>query len=492
MILEKGPRPQDQDTICATVTPYGIGGVSMIRVSGSKTASIIQKVCAFFPQKPQSHQVYFGFLNYKDENIDEVILLYFEEGRSFTSEETIEICCHGNPVICEEILNILQDLGCRMAEKGEFTYRAFLSGRIDLVQAEAVLTLIESGSAQSKKQALRDLKGLFSNKIEELQTAAQEILTNVEAGIDFSEENLILFSSKQLLKKIEDLYQKSFSLTQNYKQGLCVRNGLKVGLFGPPNSGKSTLFNSLLEEDRAIVSKKKGTTRDQLKGDFFLKGQKICLMDTAGVCEPEDFIEQKGLEKTYQTLSSSDLCLFVLDLSSSSYEEELNHIFFYNKKNKEKNYCEKFYKEFVKKKQNHPEETILIFNKTDLVSPNKFLSSLKKKSPDLYKKIKDRNPIFLSAQKKEGLSQLKHIFIQFFQKGQEAINLPRHYQLLSEAYQSAQRALVLVRNQQTDSIPLELVAFEIRSFLNSTEQLLGQDVSTDVLNDIFKQFCIGK
>ncbi len=491
MILEQGPRPQDQDTICAQVTPYGIGAVSMLRVSGSQAVFIVQKICSFLPKKPKSHQVYFGFLNYKDENIDEVVLLYFEKGKSFTSEETIEICCHGNPIICEEILNILQDLGCRMAEKGEFTYRAFLSGRIDLVQAEGVLSLIESRSSQSKKQALRYVKGLFSNQIEELQSKAQEVLAHVEAGIDFSEENLTLFSSQELLEKIKDLNEKVLFLIQNYKQGLRVRRGLKVGLFGPPNSGKSTIFNRLLEEERAIVSEQEGTTRDRLEGEFFLKGQKVCLTDTAGLHQPEGLIEQKGLEKTYQALSSSDLCLFVLDLSSSLCEEELEKIFFYEYQKIKNEYCDKFYKDFAERKKTFPEETVIIFNKIDLMSKNNFLSSLKKKNPKLSRELQKEKIFFISAQKKEGFSDLKKIFVQMFQQGQEALSLPRHYQLLNQAYQYTQNAISLIKSQE-DFVPLELVAFEIRRFLKNTQILLGEDVSFDVLNDIFQQFCIGK
>ena len=480
------PRPQDQDTICALITPYGVGGVSMIRVSGSWAIQTIQKLCSFFPKKPTSHQAYFGVLEHKGESIDEVVVLYFKKGKSFTSDETIEICCHGSPVICEEILNALQDLGCRMAEKGEFTYRAFLSGRIDLAQAEGVLSVIEAGSLSAKKQGLRYLQGEFSHHIEELQKEAEEILTHVEAGIDFSEENLKLFSSKEMLEKISGLDKKVFSLVQNYKQGLQVRKGLRVGLFGPPNSGKSTLFNSLLDKERAIVSDQKGTTRDQLTEDFFLKGQKVCLIDTAGVHPSKDMVEKKGLEKTYQTLEHSDLCLFILDINDPI--SELKEMFLLEKK--EKDICSKFYESLKKRKESFPEEVLFIFNKTDQVSKDEFLSSLKENNSDLYEIIKKERALFMSASKKQGLDQLKNIFTKKLQSGQGAISLPRHYQLLNNTHESLKKSLDLIKSQE--EIPLELVAFEIRQAVKNIQSLLGKDVSFDVLGDIFKNFCIGK
>ena len=490
MTTEQGPRPQDQDTICATITPYGVGAVSMVRVSGSKAVTTIQKICPFLPKDLKSHQAYLGFMSYQNENIDEVVVLFFEKGRSFTSEETIEICCHGNPVICEEILNILQDLGCRMAEKGEFTYRAFLSGRIDLIQAEGVLSLIEARSSQSKKQSLRYLKGNFSNQIENLQKTAQSILANVEAGIDFTEENLNLLSHQKLLEEVEDLNKKSLSLIQNYKQGVRVQKGLKVGLFGPPNSGKSTIFNSLLKEEKAIVSDQEGTTRDQLDGEFFLKGQRICLMDTAGLRKTEGLIEKKGLEKTYQTLGLADVCLFVLDISSPFFEKEFKNIF--SKKEGEKDCNQRFYQDFLNRKKSFPEEILFVFNKVDLVSKKSFLSSLEEKNPVLYKEVKKEKILFISAQKGEGLNELKEIFVKLFQQGQESISLPRHYQHLFQASEHSQKALDLIKRQSLEEIPFELVAFEIRAFLQNTERLLGQEVSFDVLNDIFQNFCIGK
>ena len=481
-------RPQDEDTICAPITPYGKGGVSVLRVSGPKALNSAQKICPFLPKNPSSHQVYFGLLQYEGKDVDTVVVLFFEEGRSFTSEQTVEISCHGSPIVCEEILHILQDLGCRMADRGEFTYRAFLSGKVDLVQAESVLTLIESESQKAKRQALKFLKGEFSRKLKNLQGQIQNILAHIEAEIDFSEENLKTLSPENCLKQVNQIQREINEMVKSYKQGVYVREGLKAGIFGSPNSGKSTLLNQFLKEDRAIVSAQEGTTRDKIEGDFFIKGQKISVVDTAGLRESSDPVEQEGLRKTLEALESVDVCLYILD-GSKSFEH------FFKKLSSEKNQKEKpssfyhnFYEKFFSKWENL-EDVVFVVNKIDLKPKEQVLSNLKKNYPDYYSTFLERRVFFISAQKGWGIEEIKQFFLQKFQDGENAVHLPRHYELFKQAQESLQKAHELLKRKEN---PLELISFELKSALGNIQNILGQDVNMDVLDEIFQQFCIGK
>ena len=478
MVFE-GPRPQDQDTICALVTPYGVSGIAGIRVSGSKSWSITEKLCLFLKKKPSSHQAYFGRLKYKGEDVDEVLVLFFKKGHSFTSEETVEIFCHGSPIIYTEILTVLQEMGCRLAEKGEFTYRAFLSGKIDLVQAEGVLHLIESNSPNAKKQALRYLKGEFSEELDYIQKKTQEILAHIEAEIDFSEEELQFLNSQEYVKQAKQLQKIIENLMKNYKQGRQVREGLKVGIFGPPNSGKSTLFNQLLKEDKAITSPQEGTTRDRLEGDIFLHGNKICVVDTAGLRETQDPIEKEGLKKTFQAFQDSDLCLYVVS-AEKTFSENFEPFSF------EDNAHRKKILEFLSQKK---EERVLVVNKIDLKSKEKFLSDLEKFSPEMCSQIRKENSYFISAQTGEGIENLKPLFLKHLEKGVSAVYLPRHYNHLKQALGHIQKTLKLL---EKETIPLELIAFELKGVLRNIQSVLGQEINVDVLDQIFSQFCIGK
>lgn len=474
----EGPRSQDQDTICALITPYGVSGVAGIRVSGSKSWGISKKLCPFLKKNPRSHQAYFGHLEYQGKDIDEVLVLFFERGRSFTSEDTVEIFCHGSPIIYTEVLTALQKMGCRAAEKGEFTYRAFLSGRIDLVQAEGVLHLIEANSPNAKRQALRYLTGEFSQELEDIQKKIQEILTYVEAEIDFSEEEIQTLKPSEFLNQVKKVQGTIEILIKNYKQGCQVREGLKVGIFGPPNSGKSTLFNQLLKKDKAITSTQAGTTRDPLEGDFFLSGNKINIVDTAGLRETQDPVEKKGVEKTFQAFEESDVCLYVMD-ATRNFNESFEP---FSKKDNVN------YKRFLKFLSRKKEERALVVNKIDLKSKENFLSDLKRFSPEIYSQIKKENLWFISAQKGKGIETLKLKFLKSLEQGVDAVYLPRHYNHLKQAQEHMQQAQSLLKK----SASVEFIAFELKEALKNVQSILGQEINVDVLDKIFNQFCIGK
>lgn len=459
-------RLQDEDTICAQATACGMGGIAVLRVSGRESLKIVRQICPFIPKNPKSHHVYFGSLCYQDQIIDEVLIIYFDQGRSFTSEQVVEICCHGSPVVSSEILHILQELGCRLADRGEFTYRAFLAGRIDLVQAENVLQLIEARSQGARRQALRQLQGEFSKILIHLQKDIQYMLAHIEAEIDFSEENLSVLTQEKHFGKIQKIRDQLKEMIQGYKQGQRVREGLKVGIFGPPNSGKSTLFNSLLKEDKAIVSSYAGTTRDQVEGEKFVQGQRICLIDTAGLRETTDVVEKRGLEKTFQTFTEADICLYVLDALFPSYT-------------------------FLKFSEQNLKDHRLIFivNKTDLKSKEDFLSQLKEEQQEVYEQLKHKQTFYISAQTGENVQDIENFFHEQLKNGETAVYLPRHYRHLLKALYHIERTQKLMNSSHEH---LDLISFELKEVLKHIQNILGENVNVDVIDEIFQQFCIGK
>ncbi len=304
---------RDQDTICAVSTPHGVGGISVIRVSGLDTLSIVAKICPFLPEHPESHRVYFGVLRNSQnaagsasaDEIDEVLVTYFKKGKSFTGEEVIEISCHGSPVICQSILHELVLLGARPADRGEFTFRAFMNGKLDLVQAESVLSLIESQSQQAARLALRQLKGSVSKKLEDIENDMTWVLALAEAGIDFSTEGIQLVENSVVLERLDKIEKSLEELVGTFKVGRVLKDGFRIVLTGLPNVGKSSLLNLFLEDERAIVTDIPGTTRDVIHGDTSFKGVKFTFLDTAGLRESvSDLVEKIGIQKAGKLLAN--------------------------------------------------------------------------------------------------------------------------------------------------------------------------------------------
>ncbi|WP_374031624.1 tRNA uridine-5-carboxymethylaminomethyl(34) synthesis GTPase MnmE [Bdellovibrio bacteriovorus] len=317
---------RDKDTICAISTPHGVGGISVIRVSGPQTLNIVSKICPFLPAHPESHKVYFGNLknSQSGDEIDEVLATYFKEGRSFTGEEVIEISCHGSPLICQSILNQLVNLGARPADRGEFTFRAFMNGKLDLVQAESVLSLIESQSQQAAKLALRQLKGTLSHKLEEIEDDMTWILAHAEASIDFSTEGIEVIEENVIQVRLKKIEAGLKELVATFKVGRLLKDGFRIVLTGLPNVGKSSLLNLFLEDERAIVTDIPGTTRDVIHGDTTFEGVKFTFVDTAGLRdEATDLVERIGIQKSYEAQNESDVVFFVYDIEKGLGAEEL-------------------------------------------------------------------------------------------------------------------------------------------------------------------------
>jgi tRNA modification GTPase len=471
---------RDKDTICAISTPHGVGGISVVRVSGPQSLFIVSKLCSFIPQQPVSHRAFHGLLKSADgkEEIDEVVVTYFKQGRSFTGEEVLEISCHGSPVICQNILNELVDLKVRPADRGEFSYRAFMSGRIDLIQAESILSLIESQSQQAARLALRQLKGAVSKKLEKVEDDMTWILAHAEAGIDFSTEDLEVIDYSEVLRRLESLDGALSELISSFKSGRVLKDGLRVVLTGLPNVGKSSLLNTFLEEDRAIVTEIPGTTRDVIDGDTTFKGVKFTFSDTAGLRENvSDLVEKIGVERSRQATGDSDEVFFVFDLENGLSASEIAIL-----------------------DSLDPSKTFIVGNKLDRIpsGPDAEVFFQTLKTSKFFSKIQDpvafakRRLFFVSALDRNiralVLDGLVQEYVDLQKQNDVLISNSRHWENLSKALQNTRRTKEVVRQ----GLGHEFVAFELKDALISIQETLGKRFDDQIMDRVFKEFCIGK
>lgn len=471
---------RDQDTICAVSTPHGVGGISVIRISGPRALAITTQISPFLPEHPESHRVYFGELKSREsgEGIDEVLVTYFKQGRSFTGEEVLEISCHGSPVICQSILQELVSLGARPADRGEFTYRAFMNGKLDLVQAESVLSLIESQSQQAARLALRQLKGAVSSKLEDIENDMTWILAHAEAGIDFSTEGIKVVDNDVVLSRLNKIEVGLEELVATFKLGRLIKDGFRVVLTGLPNVGKSSLLNLFLEDERAIVTDIPGTTRDVIHGDTSYKGVKFTFLDTAGLRESvSDLVEKIGIQKSREATGESDVVFFVFDIEQGLSPEEVEIL----------NGLE-------------PERTYILANKTDRMPEKPSLETLKLalESSKFFQKISDldsflkRRVFFVSALDKKVRSQvLEELVAEFTDLQVEntvLISNSRHLENLSRALENTRRSKSVVE----DGLGEEFLALELKEALICIHETLGKRFDDQIMDRVFKEFCIGK
>jgi tRNA modification GTPase len=471
---------RDKDTICAISTPPGVGGISVIRISGSSSFSVTSKVCRFLPTLPETHRVYFGNLVHAStgEPIDEVLVTCFQNGKSFTGEEVIEISCHGSPIICQIILGEFAALGVRPADRGEFTYRSFINGKIDLVQAESVLSLIESQSQQSAKLAIRQLKGVLSNRLEAIEDKMTWILAHAEANIDFSTEGIQVVDDHIVKEKLAVIIAELTELVDTFRLGRVLKDGLSIVLTGLPNVGKSSLLNLFLEDERAIVTDIPGTTRDVIKGDTSYKGLKFTFVDTAGLRDDTtDLVERIGIQRSYEAQSDSDAVFFIFDASVGLSQEEL-----------------------VILDSLDPSRTYILGNKTDKRALNFDLSAVKQlmSASKFYHKIQDtdeffkRRMFFVSALDKnirdEVFKELVHEFSDLQAANIVLISNARHFENLNRALENSRRSSDLV----SEGLGFEFLALELKEALVAIQETLGKRFDDQIMDRVFKEFCIGK
>ena len=459
-----------KDTICALCTPRGKGAISLIRISGPRALKITRKLARFLPLNPESHRAYFGVLQDGEEKVDQVLVTYFSEGNSFTGEEVLEISCHGGAVY-SDILKSLLSAGARLAERGEFSFQAFSNGKMDLIQAEGLLQLIESKNKISRRQSFSQLRGLLSRKIKQIEKKWIFLLSHLEADIDFSLEGLDTFEEKKIKEHLGELEFEIANLLSRYRPFENLQRGLVFGIFGNVNSGKSSLFNSLIKEDKAVVSEEEGTTRDVVEGEITNpEGLNISLKDSAGFRRSQSKGEKRGQDKSRELFLSCDYKIVVLD-SLEFKKQQLDHILL-----------------------ERGEEILLVFTKRDLVdntlSLKELTFSLKKKQKDISIPPKDRI-FFVSSVTGEQISLLRRKILSYGEIDQEdfLISNYRHYKALKSMEESLKNCFLILKDLQGEK---DIIALELRRGLRAVYEILGKQIDDQILDCIFKEFCIGK
>ena len=450
------------DTIVALATAPGVSAIGVIRISGSNAFSIINEL---FPSKnlmaQASHTIHVGMMRNKEELLDEVVVSLFKNPKSFTGEDVIEIGCHGSPFIQEKIMQAITDKGARIAKPGEFTQRAFLNGKLDLTQAEAVADLIASNTEASRKTALTNIRGGFSSVLSELREQLIKFSALIELELDFSQED-VEFADRTLLRENIALLQKKCSkLLQSFVLGNVIKQGVKVAIIGKPNAGKSTLLNTLLNENRAIVSEIAGTTRDTIEEIINIKGILFRLIDTAGIREhTADVIEKMGVAKSYDKMNEADVVLYLFDKTDTP-QEELTML--------------------EERLANSNIKYLLVANKADIETGE--INEFKTNQP----------VICISAKAKNNIEELiDKLFVlavnQDIEKDAVIVTNARHYQSLERL----SKALEEVQEGMNNSIPGDLLALDIKEALQHLGEITGEITSEDQLDFIFSKFCIGK
>lgn len=450
------------DTICALATPNGIGAIALIRLSGSKSKEIVSNCFSKNIVEKTSHTCHFGNFQSKiGEIIDEVLVTIFDEGKSFTGEESIEISCHASPFIQKKILETLLLFGARLANPGEFTMRAFANGKMDLSQAEAVADLIASESKNAHNIALKQMKGGFSNELKDLREKLIHFASLVELELDFAEEDVEFADRKELNQLVSDVLQYIQRLAKSFELGNAIKNGVPVAIVGAPNTGKSTLLNKFLGEDRAIVSEIAGTTRDVIEEQLNIDGIQFRLIDTAGIREGAETIEALGIERSKVKIVQASI---VLCLADSSIENNLQEVY-------------KWAKEI---RATHPDKKIiLVANKADL--SKKTIENC------------EFNIISISAKFGYGMEALKETLVEaviadFDIANETIVSNVRHYDALLRTQADLEKAKYALEN----NITADFVALDLRQAMYHLGTITGQITEDDLLANIFAKFCIGK
>ena len=451
------------DPICALATANGMGAIAVIRVSGKNSKHLVSKAFSKDLSSLPSHTVHLGWiLSASGERLDEVLATIFDHGKSFTGEESVELACHGSPYIQQLLLQRLVEIGCRLAEPGEFTKRAFLNGRLDLSQAEAVADLIAAQSKQAHQVALQQLRGRFSSELQQLREQLINFAALIELELDFAEEDVEFAERSALKNLVSDVLQMVQRLAASFELGNAIKNGVPVAIVGAPNTGKSTLLNQLLGEERAIVSNIAGTTRDVIEEVLNIEGIQFRLIDTAGIRETTETIEALGIERSQQKIEQAKIILCLADSGDASNLQETT--------------------EWVQSlKTLHPDKNILlILNKADLNS-----------SVNLNNQ---EEVIQISALTGEGILELKNKLVQltlgdFSIQDETIVSNARHHAALQLTAAALKRAQEGLQGHTT----ADFIAMDIREAMRQLGHITGQiDIDTDILGTIFSKFCIGK
>ena len=455
----------DKDTIAIISSPQGQGAISIIRVTGNVVHKVLEKI--FIPKVKRKkysdleiHKNYLGIIQDKDEIIDEVIISKLEKPNSFTGEDMVEIFCHGSIYIQNRIMELLSDKGIRAANAGEFSLRSYMNGKMDLIQAEGISDLISSNSKTSHKIAINQMRGGVSSEIKKMRDELLNLTSLIELELDFSEEDVEFASRDKFLSLLNNVEIFISDLVDSFKYGNALKDGIPVSIVGAPNVGKSTLLNSILNEDKAITSPIAGTTRDIIEDTFNIKGKLFRFIDTAGIRKTDDEIEKIGISRTLESIDKSEIILYLIDSTTCDKDigvetDELNKL----------------------KKKYEEKSIILIFTKADLVKKQIKRSEL--------------NPILINTKEQKDVNFLKNKIIENLNQNfsnKLIITNSRHYSALS----LAKKEINNVKEGLKNNIPSDLLTVDLKQVLYHLGEVTGEVTNDEVLSNIFSRFCIGK
>jgi tRNA modification GTPase len=444
------------NTIAAISTPLGTGAISIIRMSGKDSISIINKIFTKDLSNEKSHTIHYGKIIDNNEEIDEVLVSLMRSPKTFTKEDVIEINCHGGLSTTNKVLELLLNNGAVLASPGEFTKRAFINGRIDLIEAQGIMDLIEAKTELARTQAMKELNGNLSNKIDLLREKLIEIISNIEVNIDYPEyEDINKVTNEQIYPKIKELIQEIDNLIASSEDGKIIKEGITIGIIGKPNVGKSSLLNAILEEEKAIVTDIEGTTRDTIEGTTIINGIACNFIDTAGIRNSNNIVEQIGVNKSKKIIDTCDLVLLVLNNNDIITKEE---------------------QELLEQIRNKPH--IVIVNKIDLEQKLEL----------------NEECIKISIKEKKGLEQIKDKISEIFNlekiKTQDMTYLSnaRSISLLTKANNLLVSSLTNIEN----NYPIDIVEIDLKESWNTLGEIIGKTYTDELLDEMFQRFCLGK
>ncbi len=448
-----------KDTICAIGTLVGDSSINLIRISGEDSIKIVNNIFSGDLSKKETHTITYGFILDGKEKVDEVLVSIFKAPKTFTREDIVEINTHGGKMAVNKIMELLLSSGCRMAEPGEFLKRAFLNGRIDLVEAESVSDMINSKTDSARKMSMRGINKELSKKIDDLRDNIMSLVANIEVNIDYPEYEDELVITKEIVEeKIKYVKDKINELLDNSKNGVIIKNGINISIVGKPNVGKSSILNKLLGEDKAIVTSVKGTTRDIVEGSTIINGIEVNFFDTAGIRKTDEIVESIGIEKSIKKMEESDLVLFVISSSEKIDDEDMEIL------------------EKLKDKK-----ILVIYNKVDLSN-----------SKD--ERLKDYDYIEMSTKDDKYVKQLKDKIVEIFKLND--------IEKSDYTYISNSRQISLLNNcldiiddinkKIKSDIPIDLIEIDIKSLLDKLGEITGNTYENELIDKIFSNFCLGK
>ena len=453
------------DTIVAISTAIGNSGIGIIRLSGENCFDIIKKI---FKTKGKEvnikpNTINYGYIVDRDEIIDEVLVSFFKSPKSFTTENMCEINSHGGIIIMNRILEICIKNGARLAGPGEFTKRAFLNGRIDLSQAEAIIDVINAKSEKEAKASMKQLNGFLSSKLKNIKEMIMEVLVDIEASIDYPEYDIEEVTNNRVLNVMEKVKEELKKLRKTFDNGKMIKEGVNIAIIGKPNAGKSSLLNAILREDRAIVTEYEGTTRDTIEEFIQIDGIPVKIVDTAGIRETDNFVEKIGINKSKEAADKADFVIVIIDSSKDLTQEDKEIL------------------NIVKNKKG-----VILLNKNDLVS--------KINNEEIEKYSDGKQILSISALNKEGIDKLFNVISNMYKFNEieiddsVTITNNRHKVAINNMIENVDKSIKTIN----DKMPIDIITINITNILTEIGKITGESVSEDIINEIFKKFCLGK